>query len=280
MSSDLPVSIDVQSMSSVTKIDPLKQTKVLTQLVDDTHQLQGASSAVCESIVEVGKILKRVHTTLHGAGRDGGFSPYVKAYCSFTTVTAMKYIKVFETFGGAKASGTLQHFDVSALHKLSHDETPQEAVTEAVKLAKKGVHVSPAKAKQIVESHVPSDYEVVDDELGTIVEEEVTVNTDLRGAEIPDKLIDVFDEEGFDEARAQLSAALKTIRRIGTGATGKHIDVSPFNKAIKEMRDRLTNATPYAICPKCEGGSISKCTACDRSGWMPLYMFTDYEAKN
>lgn len=272
-----PLAVDALAIATVTKLDPIKKKDVLNKLVTDTNQLRGACSATAKAVVEVGKILQIIHDRIKGAGRDGAFKPFVHAYCPFTVQTAYNYMLIAENFGGSNVAGYLQQFDITALHKLSSEEVPQEAVDDAVADAKKGTPITPAVATKIIKTHTEA-VDVVPDQLGKI-DDDAEVKTDKRDYEIPDKFIDTFGDKGFDEARAHLSAAKKILKRLSDDPSlGRHMDFSPLQKAINEVHKRIGDATPYALCPKCEGGPISKCTACNRAGWMPQYVLVNYEA--
>ncbi len=69
-----------------------------------------------------------------------------------TTQTARNYIAVIEAFGAQKqlyCKSLLQYFTAEALYYLSRDTTPEEAIRDALKLAKKGERVTLAVAKEL-----------------------------------------------------------------------------------------------------------------------------------
>ncbi len=75
---------------------------------------------------------------------DGTFGKWCVERCGMTTQTARNYIAVIEVFGAQKqlvCKSLLQSFTAEALYYLSRDTTPEEAIRDALKLAKKGERV-------------------------------------------------------------------------------------------------------------------------------------------
>jgi hypothetical protein len=122
---------------------------------DTVGQIQGQVRRVAaEGVIAIGKELKAAHDRLAGKGRDGMFRPWVKERCGCGVTSAYKAMIAFDVFGKCSYC---EHFDASALYLLSSDSCPEAATNEAVRLAKKGEHISHKRAKQLKVKHSPGD---------------------------------------------------------------------------------------------------------------------------
>jgi hypothetical protein len=109
-----------------------------------------------ELIFEVGKQLQIAHDELANHG-DGCFGKWCKERCGIDRSTAHHYRNVVEVFGKHKeliCCPGQQTFDAKSLYYLSRDVTPEEAITDALKAAKKGDRITLGKAKEIVDEYV------------------------------------------------------------------------------------------------------------------------------
>lgn len=111
-------------------------------------QIRKSTKSHIENVLELGKLIEQAHEALAGGGRDGEFGPWVEAECGFTKKTAYNYLHAFQRFNKCES---LSHFSAEAVYALAGPDVPDKAVSEAVKLADKGVRVNAGKAREILD---------------------------------------------------------------------------------------------------------------------------------
>jgi len=128
-------------------IDVDSRLKVLERkIVSSKRKLVLNVLAIGESLAEAQDLLADHH--------GGAFTRWIKQRCGFTPKTAYKYLAAWRTFGSCEP-GSQRRFDVSAMHLLAHDSTPEPAVSEALELASNGKKVTTRTAREIIARHSP-----------------------------------------------------------------------------------------------------------------------------
>ena len=95
-------------------------------------------------IFEVGRQLQVAHDALANHG-DGVFGKWCKERCGMSDRTARNYMGVVEAFGSQKQldpERLSESFTAESLYYLSRDTTPEEAIKDALKEAKKGQRIT------------------------------------------------------------------------------------------------------------------------------------------
>lgn len=132
-----------------------------------------------------------------------------------------------------------------ALHELA--QLPADKQRQAAKAIVGGekTRVAAAKAKQVL---------------------------DAVGSAVPEHLVEVFQRAGeFQKALTlctSLTKALNALEKddlIGRGLAEKAVGSAALRQ-VQEVRNALTFAKPYAVCPYCKKGK--GCQACSESGWV------------
>ncbi len=111
-----------------------------------------ATAKGIELIFEIGQQLRIAHDELANHG-DGTFGKWCVERCGMTYRCARQYLDVVEVFGERKqlvCEPGSQSFDAKALYYLSREVTPEDAIEDAIKAAKKGERITLAKAKEFV----------------------------------------------------------------------------------------------------------------------------------
>ena len=135
--------------TAVAKTD-VPRSKTLDQYAKAINAAHGKS---VELIFEIAKNLKAAHDELANPGdkNEGKFVLWVEANCSFTRMTAHRYLSVLEAFENKPRNIVLQGFDPTALYYLAKDTTPEEATEVAIERAKSGERITAKTAKAIAE---------------------------------------------------------------------------------------------------------------------------------
>jgi len=90
---------------------------------------------------------------------EGGFMKWVKEELDWSRQYAYNYINVFETFGELPDDSQSLPIGLTAAIALGRPSTPEDARTEALKLAKEGTTVSASTARDIIKKHKDLDPE-------------------------------------------------------------------------------------------------------------------------
>jgi hypothetical protein len=109
-------------------------------------EIKKANSSHLRFGIAVGEAVAKAHALLACDGKDGQFSAWVEAECGFGRTTAYKYMQVWDAFNDCEV---IDQFDLSALQTLSAPKAPEKARIEAVKLAKKGEHITNDRSKEL-----------------------------------------------------------------------------------------------------------------------------------
>ena len=109
-------------------------------------EIKKANSSHLKFGIAVGEAVAKAHALLACDGKDGQFSAWVEAECGFGRTTAYKYMQVWDAFNDCEV---IDQFDLSALQTLSAPKAPEKARIEAVKLAKKGEHITNDRSKEL-----------------------------------------------------------------------------------------------------------------------------------
>ena len=91
--------------------------------------------------------------------RNGGFLQWVKEELGWSRQYAYNYINVYETFGELPDEAQSLPIGLTAAIALGRPSTPEEARTEAIKLAESGKSVSASTARDIIKKHKDLDPE-------------------------------------------------------------------------------------------------------------------------
>ena len=124
-----------------------------------------AKSKGVELIFAIGEQLQIAHDELANHG-DGTFQTWCKERLGISHTTANNYLNALEAFNGRDRQPVCQSFDAKALYYLSRDTTPEEAIEDALKLAKSGGRVTLQVAKELTEEYT------VDEEDDADIEQE------------------------------------------------------------------------------------------------------------
>jgi len=117
------------------------------------RQIAGSKRKFVSSVLAIGESLAEAQTLL-ASHHNGAFGRWVKQSCGFTRQSAYRYIAIWQTF--RRCNIMLQRrFDVTAMHLLAHDSTPESAVSEAIELASNGENVTTKTAREIIAKHAP-----------------------------------------------------------------------------------------------------------------------------
>lgn len=149
--------------TAVAKTD-VPQSKTLDQYAKAINAAHGKS---IEMLFEIAANLKAAHSELAqlGGNHEGQFIAWVEANCSFSRMTAHRYLSVLEAFAEHQCNTVLHCFDPTALYYLSRDTTPEDAIEDAIKAAEAGERVTLSKAKDIVAEYtVDAESSPVEDE--------------------------------------------------------------------------------------------------------------------
>lgn len=106
-------------------------------------------AGVASSIIEIGQVVSSARSVL-GNQKNGQFLKWVEGACGFSERTAYNYMNAFDRFGNV---ATVASFEDSALYALATPKVSQKAVTEATKLADKGVRITGKLAKELIAKH-------------------------------------------------------------------------------------------------------------------------------
>lgn len=121
-----------------------------------------ANAKGIELIFEIGKQLQIAHDELANHG-DGTFGKWCVERCGMSKRQAYRFLNINEVFGTHKqlvCAGPAQTFDVQALEYLSREVTPEDAIADAIKAAKKGERITLARAKEFVAEYTVDEYAV------------------------------------------------------------------------------------------------------------------------
>ncbi len=116
-----------------------------------------------QGVICMGRELAAAHDLLAGKGRDGLFRPWVQERCEFSYRTAYNAIQASETFGTKKCETVSHFFDVAAMYLLSSDSCPLGATEAAIRLAKKGRHITKRVAEELRNRYVEPETEQLEE---------------------------------------------------------------------------------------------------------------------
>lgn len=110
-----------------------------------------------------------------------------------------------------------------------------------------------------------------------LAEEEPAAQHDYLGQEVPAKLAAVFEaEELFDLAIGHAKALTNSIKQAAESPAGGFLNTTQVNRLVREVREIVNGARPYALCPYCHG---RKCSACAQSGIVPKEVLEQAQAE-
>jgi hypothetical protein len=90
--------------------------------------------------------------------------------------------------------------------------------------------------------------------------------TDELGAEVPERLRDVFASETLPAVVESLEG-LKA-RYQSAASWNREIRLAWVNERIDELVEHTRNAIPHAVCPECEGAEDVDCNLCSGVGYL------------
>lgn len=168
---DFPrVAVDPSPSDTNVKVSDVIAVRAGDPVADDDHQdddhglvdvdkrlaalarkITGAKKRLVDSVLTIGEHLAEAQTLL--ADHAGGqFNRWVKQRCHFTPRTAYKYLACWRTFGSCEL-GSQRRFDVTAMHLLAQDATPQAAIEAAIEKADAGDRITAKDARSILAQH-------------------------------------------------------------------------------------------------------------------------------
>lgn len=110
-----------------------------------------------------------------------------------------------------------------------------------------------------------------------LAEEDPVAQHDYLGQEVPAKLAAVFEaEELFDLAIGHAKALTNSIKQAAESPAGGFLNTTQVNRLVREVREIVNGARPYALCPYCHG---RKCSACAQSGIVPKEVLEQAQAE-
>lgn len=119
------------------------------KLISLEARIKKQHSGMAESIIEIGQELATARAILANH-RNGTFIKWVEGACGFSERTAYNYMNAFERFG---SFATVAKLEDTAMYALAAPKTPEKAVSEAKKLADKGISVTAKLAKELIAKH-------------------------------------------------------------------------------------------------------------------------------
>jgi hypothetical protein len=138
-------------------------SKALERHADAVLRIQERQrKTTAENFYRLGEELKSAQEKLSNHG-NGTFGRWCLERCETSRATACKAIRLYEEFSARDRKQYLQSFDASAACALLSDTCPEEALADALKLAKKGEVVTHKRAKELIASHTVGDLESDDE---------------------------------------------------------------------------------------------------------------------
>jgi len=253
------------------------------------------------SMLNTGRLLIEAHSILSESAPKT-FRPWLEEMHDITPRTAYRYMAAFEAFGNCEYISNLSD---GAMIELSSESVPQTVTNKAISIAKEGKFVTRKLATMMIRrakpkeeeapatipitpaTPMPWDEDVIDEDQGDgdvddeidepMYDEELegdyTSHQDATGTELPDFLVDIFDEAAeLEQSRRDLKDLMDWVEHYSGRPAGR-IMARESNQLLVDLRnvDRsLKFATPYAICPYCKAnrGKTASCKACQGAGWV------------
>lgn len=109
-------------------------------------------TAFVMNVIAIGDVLCTAHEQFANQ-RNGSFLRWVEFEAGFSKSSAYNYMAAFKVFGKLPIVGRIED---TALYALAHNDTPEKARKEVLKLADSGVKVTQKQAKQIIKKYSTS----------------------------------------------------------------------------------------------------------------------------
>jgi hypothetical protein len=222
------------------------------------------------SVLAIGEDLCAAREVLANQ-KNGVFLQWLDGACGYSARTAYNYMAAYESFGKL---ATVASFEDVALYALASPSTPKKAVSEALKLADKGINVTGKMAKQIIKKHKPAAAppppppDVVE-EIAETVHEDPPEPKELTTEE--KMLADNSEIEKFCRGLSKwFEDFLPDVPWINS--QGRAVAA---RAAIKSCVNTL-RASKSELCPACEDGQNRKgrCFHCLGYGYLPKVLAT------
>lgn len=127
----------------------IEDKEIRGKLVHYEGQISRLKANVAKSVLELGKALCEARDLL--ADYHGGvFTGWLEVSNGFSQRSAYNYMGAWQVFG---SFATVAKLEDTAMYRLAEPSTPKKAVTEAKKLADKGVNVTAKLAKELIEKY-------------------------------------------------------------------------------------------------------------------------------
>ena len=128
-----------------------RQEETAATIAEHAEAIRTLRRQMAVDVVAIGEHLHAVKAELD----HGEFGPWLEAEFGWSQDTANRFMRCHTVFGKIRNLRNLE-FDASALYVLSATACPDDATAEAIELAKKGEHITHAKAKEIRAEHSPT----------------------------------------------------------------------------------------------------------------------------
>lgn len=275
---ELVASFDYESVDKETK----------GKLIHLAGQVKRNGTDFIKSVVEIGEAIHIANELLAGQ-RKGAFKSWVECETGLSERTAYDWMNVYTR---SLDFAIIAKTPPTVAYLLSGPNVPDAAIEDFEKQIGKGTRPTVAAAKATLERYKPKVAKVKKPRVPKV--NKVRSQSDEPSNGAPDSLPVVAapaEETAFDPAVIESTppkgidiAALSEPYRLAVNdlnrirrdmrkladdeSTGAHLveKINRIEKAIDDAKTPIAQATPTAICGKCDG---KKCPKCSNTGWWP-----------
>lgn len=225
------------------------------------NRLQGLKEKLAGHILEIGETITIAHEQF-AKQKTGEFLKWVEFEAGYSKSSAYNYMSAFRVFGNVPNFGRIED---SAMYALAQNNTPENALKEALKLADKGVKITHKQAKEIIKKHTePKDEQEPEEE------EEIEEEPEVVEEPTIDEICEEANKSIESFCRAIVKQFEKDVPRLPWTEDSGRID-----SALASLKAGLTTlrGAKGEVCPACVEGrtETGKCKYCKGHGYLPVY---------